>query len=381
MKDNELYVFEGNGKGLDTLKKVLRNQKKNDIWRRCYTREIKVHPLYNNPIGLGLLREEFNIVGDDDFVISCMEKDNAIMLEFPLEKMICVPVRDTALQSLYGRGHVNGTVLNKMNNSDLSTVMNICLQQWGDSSLVLLRDGKVSAVHSGDANDYSVLVMYDLLKALEDGLMDLCCESKSECHFAGGFLNHSICSASFILKDDALVRSYMPYLKKMGYERLDGFYPVVRFSSSDVGICGANISPALVNGKTTIPIGETLPLEHKNKANIEMFASNVKGVYALFQASLNNLERLDEIILEYPEQAYVNLCKKVKVRNVPEAFIDFQNTRGSEVTALELYFAMCEIIRYLENKGEPENRIFQEQEKLARVLTLNIKSFDKPEGK
>lgn len=225
MKDNELLVFTGGKEGFATFLQVLKNQKKTDVWRRCYTKEMKVHPLYDNPIGLPLLREELNIPCDDDFIISCMEEDKPIMLEFPLEKMTCIPIRSTAFASLCGRGHVSGSVLQRMSIEDFSTVMNICLQQWGDSSLVLYRDDKISAVHSGDSNDYSVLPMYDLMKAMEDGLKELCNESghSSSFDFTGGFLDHSLCSANFFLYDNELAEYYKSYLEKMGYEKRISF--------------------------------------------------------------------------------------------------------------------------------------------------------------
>lgn len=155
---------------------------------------------------------------------------------------------------------------------------------------------------------------------------------------------------------------------------------MVRFSSSDVGVCGANITPVLSNGKKDIQIGNPLTLNHKNKASIEMFKTNVKGIYALFRSTLKDFDRLEEIVLDYPERCFINLCKKIKIGNkYMEAFVDFQNTRGSKTNALELYFAICEIIRYMKNNHEPENKIFKEQEKIARILSLNIKAYDKPD--
>jgi len=33
----------------------------------------------------------------------------------------------------------------------------------------------------------------------------------------------------------------------------------------------------------------------------------------------------------------------------------------------------------MKNNHEPENKIFKEQEKIARILSLNIKAYDKPD--
>ena len=382
MKDNELLVFNGGNEGLSILLNVLKNQKKTDIWRRCYTKEMIVHPLYNYPIGLPLLREELNIPCDDDFLISCMENDyKPLLLEFPLEKMVCFPMRSTAYSSLCGRGHISGTVLQKMTSEDFCKVINICLQQWGDSSLVLYRDDKISAVHSGDANDYSVLVMYDLLKTMKNGLETLCQSSNNAYYqFAGGFLDHSMCSANFFVYEKEIMDFYEPYLDKMGYGNTDKFYPFVKFASSDVGVCGANITPGISNGRTEILIGTPLSLKHKLKASIHDFEENVSSVFALFRSTLKDFDKMEKTVIEYPEECFMNLCKKVQVSGrCTDAFIDFQNTRGKTTNALELYFAICEIITYMKNSGEAENKIFKEQEKIARILSLNIKSYDKPD--
>lgn len=116
-----------------------------------------------------------------------------------------------------------------------------------------------------------------------------------------------------MLYDNDLAEYYKGYLTKMGYEKTDKFYPVVRFSSSDVGVCGANITPVLSNGKKDIQIGNPLTLNHKNKASIEMFKTNVKGIYALFRSTLKDFDRLEEIVLDYPERCFINLCKKIKI--------------------------------------------------------------------
>lgn len=380
MKDNELLVFSTGNEGLNLFLRVLKQQKKTDIWKRCYTKELKVIPL-DNPIGLPILRSELDIPQDDDVLMQCMNRDaKPLLLQFPLEKMICVPLRDTAFSSLCGRGHISGTALQKMSGENFATIINICLAQWGDSCLVLYRDNKISAVHSGDANDYAVLIMYDLVKIVKKGIEKMCNREGASAtyEFMGGFLNHSICTANFLLKDREIQDFYTPFLKKMGYDSKE-FYPVVKFASSDVGVCGANLAPILWHGNTEIQIGQPMSLPHKNRASLEMFEESIDGIYALFQSTLKDFEKLEEIWIEYPDECFNNLCKKVQLGSKSEeAFIDFQNTRGNTVNALELYFAICEVITYAKNQGMDEAKIFKLQEQIARILTLNIKAYDTP---
>ena len=110
-----------------------------------------------------------------------------------------------------------------------------------------------------------------------------------------------------------------------------------------------------------------------------MFEENVDGIYALFQSTLKDFEKLEEIVIEYPDECFNNLCKKVQLGSKSEeAFIDFQNTRGNTVNAMELYFSNCELITYAKNQGMDEAKIFKLQEQIARILTLNIKAYDTP---
>ena len=64
------------------------------------------------------------------------------------------PLRNTAFKSLADRAKVGGSSLPKLTRSDLATVLNKCLSLHSASALLLIRDEKVSATHSGDDKDY-----------------------------------------------------------------------------------------------------------------------------------------------------------------------------------------------------------------------------------
>ena len=67
------------------------------------------------------------------------------------------PLRMTAYKSLLDRAKIGGTALPKLSRQALADVLNECLKLYSSSALLLIRDEKVSAVHSGDPADYSVL--------------------------------------------------------------------------------------------------------------------------------------------------------------------------------------------------------------------------------
>ena len=77
------------------------------------------------------------------------------------------PLRDTAYKSLLDRAKVGGSALPKLPREKLAELINSCLALHKDSALLLVRDEKVSAAHSGDTRDYSVLEIDQLLDGLQ----------------------------------------------------------------------------------------------------------------------------------------------------------------------------------------------------------------------
>lgn len=98
------------------------------------------------------------------------------------------PLRDTAYKSLLDRAKVGGSALPKLPREKLAELINSCLALHKDSALLLVRDEKVSAAHSGDTRDYSVLEIDQLL----DGLQSKMDERFPGNQFSGGYVDHSI---------------------------------------------------------------------------------------------------------------------------------------------------------------------------------------------
>ena len=126
------------------------------------------------------------------------------------------PLRDTAYKSLLDRAKINGTALPKLARAKLAEVLNSCLELHKDSALLLIRDEKVSAAHSGDSRDYSILEIDQLL----DGLQKKMDERFSGNEFETGYSDHAITSASWKLpgqKED-LLSTYEKLLEAEGAE-------------------------------------------------------------------------------------------------------------------------------------------------------------------
>ena len=127
-------------------------QSKDSQWVRCKVNELQIEPLDANsplyscslPMAPGVTRDAVDDTAEN--LGLAMDIDGAIY-----------PIRTTAYKSLLDRAKIGGTVLPKLSRKVLSDVLNECLKLYPSDALILIRDEKVSAVHSGDAVDYSVL--------------------------------------------------------------------------------------------------------------------------------------------------------------------------------------------------------------------------------
>ena len=127
------------------------------------------------------------------------------------------PLRDTSYPSLLDRAKINGTALPKLSREKLSGVLNTCLPLHKSEALMLIRDEKVSAAHSGDTRDYSVLEIDQLLDSLQ---------AKVDERFPGnvftaGYSDHAITSASWSLPGQKreLLDTYSKLLAAQGKKR------------------------------------------------------------------------------------------------------------------------------------------------------------------
>ena len=150
------------------------------------------------------------------------------------------PVHMTAYKSLLDRAKIGGTALPKLSREVLAEVLNECLKLYSADALLLIRDEKISAVHSGDEVDYSVLPIDELLKVLQ---------AKLDARFSGnefesGYCDHSLVSASWRMpdqKEDLLGTHATKVLTAQGKATMASkLMPGIRFMTSDTGVASAN---------------------------------------------------------------------------------------------------------------------------------------------
>lgn len=288
------------------------------------------------------------------------------------------PLRDTAYKSLLDRAKVGGSALPKLPREKLAELINSCLALHKDSALLLVRDEKVSAAHSGDTRDYSVLEIDQLL----DGLQSKMDERFPGNQFSGGYVDHSITSASWTLPDQKteVLDTYTKLLAAEGKTAMAAkLMPGIRFSTSDTGVASAKVSALLVGLQYPIHIGGMISVEHRRQSKVPDFVESLDMLFAQFGDSVARLSGLLSIHLDHPVNAMTAICKRLALpkKAAMEAIDMFEMAIGEDsATAHDVFVAMQEIPFILKTQGTPESKLLALQENMARALTLKWRDYD-----
>ena len=288
------------------------------------------------------------------------------------------PLRDTAYKSLLDRAKVGGSALPKLPREKLAELINSCLALHKDSALLLVRDEKVSAAHSGDTRDYSVLEIDQLL----DGLQSKMDERFPGNQFSGGYVDHSITSASWTLPDQKteLLDTYTKLLAAEGKTAMAAkLMPGIRFSTSDTGVASAKVSALLVGLQYPIHIGGMISVEHRRQSKVPDFVESLDMLFAQFGDSVARLSGLLSIHLDHPVNAMTAICKRLALpkKAAMEAIDMFEMAIGEDsATAHDVFVALQEIPFILKTQGTPESKLLALQENMARALTLKWRDYD-----
>jgi len=289
------------------------------------------------------------------------------------------PLRDTAYKGLLDRAKISGASLAKLSRKQLAGVLNACLRLYANTNtLVLIRGEKVSATHSGDEHDYSILEIPELLKSLERKLN----ERFPDHQFESGYTDHAITSAAWSLpgQREDLLGNYEKLLDARGKSSVvSKLMPGIQFTTSDTGVASAKVSALLVGAQHPIYIGGMLAVEHRWQKKVEDFEQAIDQLFAQFGNSLAKLERLEHIELEYPVNAMTRACKKLSMpkKEALSAIAMFEMAYGGGVaTAHDVFMAMQEIPFLLKTQGHPESKLILLGENMARALSLDWSKLD-----
>ena len=345
---------------------------KGSTWRRCKVNELHIEPL---DTGSPLFSKpaDFSAGISEDAVI-----DTAANLGLALRVGADLyPIRTTAYKTLLDRAKIGGTALPKLKRKDLADVLNACLALYSSEALLLVRDEKVSAAHSGDLRDYSVLPMDELLHTLEKN-MDARFPGYQ---FESGYSDHAFTSGcwTFPAQKEDLLGTYSKMLSTKGKSTMAAkLVPGIQFMTSDTGIASAKVSAMLMGTQHPIHIGGCISVDHRLQKQVSDFEKELDQLFAQFCNSVAKLQTLLEIELEYPINAMTRICKKLSLpkKEALEAIAMFEMAYGGTATAHDVFMALQEIPYLMKIHGMPESKLLVVQENMARALSLRWNEYD-----
>lgn len=372
-KDSYYTTFDSYEQMLD----YHRDQSANSRWQRSRVSDLEVAPLEKGSSLVGKLGLFAPGISQEAVEDTADNLGLAMMVDHQY-----YPIRGTAYKSLLDRAKIGGTALPKLSRTALADVLNACLRLYDAEALLLLRDEKVAAVHSGDEMDYSVLPVDGLLEALQKKLDERFPGSV----FGTGYCDHSLVSASWSMpgQKEELLEGYKKTLEEQGQKAMAAkLMPGIRFITSDTGVASAKVSALLVGGQHPIHIGSCISVDHRHKKGVTDFADKLDQLFAQFGDSVAKLQKLMEISLDYPVNAMTRVCKKLSMpkKAAVEANSMFEMANGGiAATAHDVFMAMQEIPYILKTQNTPQAKMLAVEENMARALSLRWSEYDLAKG-
>jgi len=373
MNETMLYA-DGYSAGFteeNSFLEFIRKIKNNAFWIQKKAKDLKLIAYEKEGEKVKDIQKKYDIT---DEVMEDTTKNTALLLR---TQKCCFPVRDCALQTILNRAGISGPTLKKLSKEVYAKVVNSCLRAAGGNVLIRVSEGKVSSVMSGDLHDYSILDM-DEVFAHAAGYLK---KNYPGCTYLYGFYEHSLASAAWELSaDSSFLQSYQKELLMAGKPMYD-LKPVIRVSTSDVGVCGANIYPMISYdaGRSLVPLGEPLYLQHKNRIRIGQFDEQLNQIYGKYQVAVEGIQKLLKIHINHPENCMKAVMKRVGIsaKYRSEAVDLFLcQFRQTDCTAHDLYYGIAEVIYMMQCEGESGSTIAAMEEKVARTLNLKWTDYD-----
>ena len=356
--------------------RFLGERKAKSEWMTAPSKDLRFEPVEKGSALGDLYMKIYDHNGAADVLEDTME-NTSLLLKVDGKDY---PVRSCAIKTVLERARISGHALNKVSKTVFAEILNYCMGVASGDSLIKIADQKVSAVHGGDPKDYTVMEMLPLFKAVCDYLD----KEYPGNQFMTAHFDHSIATAIWRLdgQADQLLDTYRREVAAKGLNPAK-LIPALRFSTSDVGMSGANLYPILLAGNKSqiIPLGYPLRTQHKSGNDMEYFEEQLGLVYAQFEKAVDKQVQLLNIEIRYPVTTLMRVLKRIGAPKKAsyEAMDNFVAIHGDDpCTAYELFMQMSDVIFSAQCDGASGLRIAQLEEIVSRALNVNWHEYDHP---
>ena len=228
--------------------------------------------------------------------LEALEKDTLShsRLVLILPERICY-IGNSAIKSLKGRARIDGKALADVDKKTLAEILNKCLKVARGRALIRFCEGKIRAVLSGDEKDYAIISMPDMYMVTSAYIHG----DYEKATFLNGYADHYSVTASWQLEDTKLTDVYKELMQNYGRKTDKDIKAVVRITTSDVGVSGANIFYSLQEPTRNVILGNALKVTHKNCKGMEDFTENIESIFDYYREVLKGVMRLCDIWIEH----------------------------------------------------------------------------------
>ena len=165
----------------------LTNRSNGAWWQKETTQDIQFRAMDDGSAETQEIIDEYEQNGLKDVMDDTFENTRLLLQA----QDRCYPVRNCAIKTILDRARISGNALSKVEKPVLAKILNYCLGVTNGSALLRFSEGKISAVHGGDASEYAILEMPELFGAMAEYLES----TFPGCCFAGAAYDHSIATA------------------------------------------------------------------------------------------------------------------------------------------------------------------------------------------
>lgn len=372
--------------GLESLLAEIEEMEANSEWLpEVETAGISVKTVDGRPL---FVKEESEAIGaDEEMTEETGITGSGLALVLPNSRTVLL--RDTAMPGLLGAGKIDGKWQSLVTKPEFCMIMNTIFPHVQTKRLVLVRWGKISAIHSQADGGYEIIPISAALEIAVDALR----KRFGQPAFTGGYNSHSRTEAIWELPEaqSKLCNAYQEALDGTPSRVPINFMPVVRFRSSDTATSAVTLVPGFrkPGDKAIISFVPGARTEHSKRgkdadiSGLEQFREDAAGIYSQFEKTMETIAKLKNIEIRHGCNTLVGLVKKL---NIPRKYAEAARstmemfTGGAAeapVTAHDLYLAMTECISEAVRSGASQKTIMTVEESVCRMLNMDLSDYDK----
>lgn len=400
MIDTEILKFSSE----DEMKAFFIKQEETDRWEVVYTKELETVAVPDNEIlfhmgdnAFARTSERFGIpvagfaddVDEEDIRSTMATTQMAVIV--PGDHLQMYPLRYTAFPHIQKRAGVEGRSINNLERKRGQALalapekrcafLNEGLSLYADRTNVLIRDGKVTAMMTGDENDYAVMPQIRLINIVENELA----HQFAQHEFQSAEVNHEISFIKYSLHDDVLEKNLLNAVASTGMLASE-VKVALHLITSDVGLSAARLTPVVTVDGVVLPMGKANAVEHKGgEKAMSAFIDMAHVFLAKYRQNAENLKALMDVEIKHPSDCLQHVFERLNLSGYAKALREAKeklDQNFSSCTAFDIYYTLNEMVFDTDEAAKASGKepnlyaSIKAQESIAEVLFMDFKALD-----